>query len=222
MATLSGTIDKQELMDRFRDYLEAEVNASIVWYDSNLPTMDTSPVSAGTTAELTILSVDLTRASSTWIDGDFAVNSATFTNGSDQIIRAAELYNKFYNEAEKMCRVRKIRIQGRVEGAGGNSGTRLTNTAAVAGRTYIELTDQTQVAYTFDSNVFGTLGKNTERVQFINSITGTPIDDQVLEDAFNVLRDWYRAARDSVYLMAAYQVCHASCHSSCHGSRGRR
>ena len=48
-----------------------------------------------------------------------------------------------------------------------------------------------------------------------------PLDDAVLEQKFNDLRNQYNSNRNNTVTIDV-PVCHASCHSSCHGSRGRR
>lgn len=227
MATLSGTIDKQEIMDRFRDYVEADVNASIVWYQGNEPTMDTSPVAAGVTAVINLpvqsRGINPLRASSTWNDGDFAVSSGTFTNGTDQVIRAAELYNKLYAETQKTVRIFKWLLIGVVTGEGGNNGTRLTTTPNVVGRTWIELFRDTQVAY-FEDPIYFSGVRSIAAPDNAGVAAGQAIDDTNLETFFSNLRDAFRANRDTVHNAQGNVtgVCHSSCHASCHGSRGRR
>ena len=51
--------------------------------------------------------------------------------------------------------------------------------------------------------------------------TGQIIDDAVLEQKFNDLRNQYNTNRN-VTTTVNINICHASCHSSCHSSRGRR
>ena len=55
----------------------------------------------------------------------------------------------------------------------------------------------------------------------VSIATGQIIDDAVLEQKFNDLRNQYNSNRNNTTTVNV-NICHASCHSSCHGSRGRR
>ena len=102
--------------------------------------------------------------------------------------------------------IRSLRAILNVTGGGGNTGTQPT--AGV-------ITDVTGIAY-LNTSYRVALGARSVNLQ-----TGNLIDDSVLEQKFNDLRNKYNTARGTTATVQI-DVCHASCHSSCHSSRGRR
>lgn len=209
MATLSNPISKQNIVDRFADYVVADANASIVWHDGNNPQMDTAPTT--TTRYLDVLPDSMLGPNA---NGQaIAINGSSITGST---ITASTIRSILEAETARYSNIRKVRARGRVNGQGGNNGTRLRNTSRVTSRTYIQKYDSTQKSY-MTSTYRQTLGS----VNNGGVTSGGTIQTSDFETYFANLRTEYRRLRDVTY-DRIYSVCHASCHSSCHSSRGRR
>lgn len=195
MATLTNPVSRQNIVDRFSDYVTATANAGIVWGTNALPTH-----TDGTVVTLSGNFGGTTSGRAISINGDTL-------GASGSIITAITIYNSLLTDTNRYTRIRKLRARLNVTGTGGNTGTRPT-----AGIIY----DQTAVAHMNDTYLQAIASVNNAGVA-----SGQVIDDTNLETLFSNLRTEYNTKRDTTVTLTR-DVCHASCHSSCHGSRGRR
>lgn len=132
--------------------------------------------------------------------------SGNSIKNNGELIDASGIQDNLENEVYNYSSIRNLRAQLNVTGGGGNTGSRPTPGVIV---------DVTGVAY------LNTGYRQSLQARAVNLQTGQLIDDSVLEQKFNDLRNQYNAARGNQQLITI-NVCHASCHSSCHASRGRR
>ena len=133
------------------------------------------------------------------------ISGANIKNNGE-LIDASGIQDTLEAETFNYTSIRNLRAQLNVTGSGGNTGSRSTPGI---------ITDVTGMAY-LNTSYRQTLGTRSVNLQ-----TGQLIDDAVLEQKFNDLRNKYNTARASTETITI-PVCHASCHSSCHSSRGRR
>lgn len=192
MAALNNPITKQNIVDRFADYVQGSANSGISWGTNVYPFPEFShggifggPVS-GKGME---------------VNGD-----SIGTNGYGEIT-AQNIYDTLITETYRFTKIRKMRALLFVTGDGGNSGSRPT-----AGYVY----DQTAVAYMNDGYLQG-VSAGRDNVYGGNIITAGG-----LENMFSNMRASYNSLRENSAGTWETQVCHASCHNNCHGSRGRR
>lgn len=193
MANLTNPIEENNLASRFRDYVVADANASIVWGTNANPTSGTTEVVPDSVFGGT------TSGRTSTIDGN------DIKNGSN-VITAANITAAVRAETAAYLSIRKLNAKLNVTGAGGNNGSRPTK-----GIIY----DETEKAY-LSSAYLGSLGSVAGA-----PTADSPISVTGLQTYFSNLRTRYRAVRDDTQVYQR-NVCHASCHSSCHGSRGRR
>ena len=192
MAALSNPVSKQNIVDRFADYVAGSANSGISWGTNVYPFPEFSHGSifgGGTGGKGIEIS-----------GGNIATNAA----GE---ITAQYVYDTLITETYRYTKIRKMRARLFVTGDGGNSGSRPT-----AGWVY----DQTAVAFLNDSYLQG-VSAGRDNVYGGNIITAGG-----LEAMFSNMRGSYNSLRENVAGTWETSVCHASCHSSCHGSRGRR
>lgn len=194
MAVLTNPIDKQNIVNRFSDYVVATANAGISWGTNALPfsQCDFTQIFGGTTAGKTI--------------GITGTNIPAGTNGE---IVAQDIYNTLLAETRLYTRIRNVRCVLNVTGGGGNTGS-LPGAAGVR-------IDQTAVAHltaTYDQTIAST---SLSDLAATNVITSSG-----LELLFDGMRSAYNTSRAVSAGTFTTTVCHASCHSSCHSSRGRR
>lgn len=192
MAELTNPINAQNIVDRFADYVRAAANSDIVWGNNAKPFSEFN---------LDVFGGD-TSGKSIDING---------TNLTPDKITAQNIIDVLVSETRAYTRIRKMRAQLYVTGAGGNTGTR-----PVAGFVF----DQEQVAH-----------MNSGYVQSVSILlsdrpgiaTGSIVNSNSLENFFTNLRTIYNENRNNSAGTFRVDVCHASCHSSCcHSSRSRR
>lgn len=193
MAELTNPINKQNVVDRFADYVQATANSGIAWGTNAYPFPEFSGyagIFGGTTSGKPIQ-----------ITGDNIV-----PNSSDEIT-AQNIYNTLIAETNRYTKIRNMRAILVVGGGGGNAGSRPT-----AGTVF----DQTQPAYLND-NYLQTVSASVDNVSAGNVATSSG-----MEAMFANMRASYNTARATSAGTWTVNVCHASCHYSCHGSRSRR
>lgn len=195
MATLTNPVSRQNIVDRFSDYVTATANAGIAWGTNALPTHPD-----GTVVTLSANFGGTTGGRAISINGDTL-------GASGDTITAITIYNSLLADTNRYTRIRKLRAILNVTGTGGNTGTRPTRGI---------IFDQTAVAH-MNNNYLQTIAS----VENAGVASGQVIDDTNLETFFSNLRTQYNTKRN-VTVTLTRDVCHASCHSSCHGSRGRR
>jgi hypothetical protein len=192
MASLTNPVTKQNIVDRFADYVRDTANSGISWGTNAYPfgEFDQGGIFGGGTGGKGIQ-----------IDGN-----SIGTNGSGDIT-AQNIYDTLITETYRYTKIRNMRAVLFVDGGGGNTGSRPT-----AGVVY----DQTAVAYMSDSYLQG-VSAGRDDVYAGNNVTAGG-----LEVMFSNMRNAYNGARGNSAGTFQTNVCHASCHSSCHSSRGRR
>jgi hypothetical protein len=103
MVTLTSPIAKQNIVDRFADYVVADANAGIVW---------------GTNAK------PFVEMSSTHFGGTTAGKTISITGASlGTVIDASTLYSVLVAETNLYTAIRMCQAELFVDGTGGNSGT---------------------------------------------------------------------------------------------------
>lgn len=192
MATLTGEVGRQNIVDRFADYVRDTGNAGISWGTNAYPFSEwTYGANFGGSTSGKPLGISGT-------------NIGQGTNGE---VIAQSIYDTLIAETNAYTSIRNIRAILFVDGAGGNNGSRPT-----AGSIY----DQTAVAY-MSSSYLQTVSAARDDVYSGNTVTSAG-----LEVMLSNMRSAYNTARSTSAGTFQTNVCHASCHSSCHSSRGRR
>jgi len=192
MAALTNPVNKQNIVDRFADYVVATANLGISWGTNALPftECDFTGIFGGTTA-----------------GKDIETSGASISTGPNGEINAQYIYDALITETYRYTRIRTIQCILTVSGDGGNTGSRPT-----PGVIY----DATAIA---NLNTGYLQGVSSGRD---NVYSGNTITVGGLEAMFDSMRANYNSARATSAGTFTTTVCHASCHSSCHSSRGRR
>ena len=199
MANLTNPINKQNIVDRFADYVVATANSGISWGTNSIPTYGDGTVVAG----------------GQYFGGDtggkpIPINGSRLERG-DGIINAANILQGLVDATYWYTSIRVMRAVLYVTVSGGspwNTGSR----PGPGGVVY----DQTAVAHMMDGYRQGFNWPGQSDVASNNKITASG-----LEQWFANLRSTYTGLRaNQVYVQT--NVCHASCHNSCHSSRIRR
>lgn len=192
MATLTSPVSKQNIVDRFADYVVATANASIIW---------------GTNTPLPFAEFDIGFFGGTTAGMPIAING---TSISDTQITAATIVSVLKNETARYTTIRRLRARKNITGLGRTDHPSLVTFPV--GIVY----DQTNKAYMTATTYTQTITTSSGNVLKDSVISATN-----LETFFTNLQTAYTVARDNVASITV-DVCHASCHSSCHSSRGRR
>lgn len=197
MAALSNPIERQNIVDRFADYVRGSANTSISWGTNSWPfgEWNNAPYYyAG------IFGGDTNGKG-------IEVSGGSIATGANGEITAQYVYDTLIAETVRYTRIRLIRARLVVDGGGGNNGSRPT-----AGVIY----DQTAVAHLHSGYQVG-VGADRSDVWASNTATSGG-----MEAMFDSMRANYNWARGQSAGTFEVHVCHASCHSNCHSSRGRR
>ncbi len=192
MASLTNPVERQNIVDRFADYVVATANSGISWGTNAYPfaECDFTGIFGGPTSGKGI-----------------EVTGGSIAAGPSGEITAQYIYDTLIAETYRYTRIRTIRCLLFVTGAGGNTGSRPT-----AGYVY----DQTAIA-NLNTNYLQSVSSGRDNVYAGNDVTVAG-----LEAMFDSMRANYNSARGTSAGTWTTSVCHASCHSSCHSSRGRR
>lgn len=195
---LTNPITKQNIVDRFAEYVRDTANAGISWGTNAYPfaEFNDAPNYYGG-----IFGGD-TGGKGIQIDGN-----SIGTNASGEIT-AQNIYDTLIAETSRYTKIRTMRAVLFVDGGGGNTGSRPT-----AGVVY----DQTAIAHMNDNYLQTGVSAARDDVYSGNTVTSGG-----LEVMFSNMRTAYNDKRAVSAGSFQVNVCHASCHSSCHGSRGRR
>lgn len=197
MATLTNPINKQNIVDRFADYVVATGNSGISWGTNATPPYFATSYFGGDTNGKPI--------------------EIAAANITDANVTAATIYNVLVAETQRYSNIRNLRALVFVTGAGNTAGTgtRIDAGPVVgAGPGYIY--DQTAKAYLSTAYRQATISPANAGVAASQVARGAN-----LETFYNNLRTTYGTYRDTTATIQV-DVCHASCHSSCHSNRGRR
>lgn len=190
---LTDPINKQNIVDRFAEYVRDSANPGISWGTNAWP--------FGEFGGYAYIFGGDTGGKGIQIDGN------SIAAGPDGEITAQYIYDTLITETYRYTKIRNMRAILVVDGAGGNTGSRPT-----AGVIY----DTTAVAHMNDNYLQG-VSAGRDNVYAGNTPTAGG-----LEVMFSNMRNAYNNARAVSAGNFQINVCHASCHSSCHGSRGRR
>ena len=193
MATLTEPIQRQNIVDRFADYVRATANSGISWGTNAWPFGEFGGYAG-------IFGGD-TGGKGIEIDG----NSIAVNANSEMV--AQNIYDTLITETYRYTRIRYMRAVLFVDGGGGNTGSRPT-----PGVVY----DATAVA-NLNTNYLQGVSAGRDDVY-----AGNQISAGGLEVMMSNMRAAYNGARGNSAGTWQVNVCHASCHSSCHSSRGRR
>lgn len=197
MATLNNPINKQNIVDRFADFVVATANSNIVWGLNNRPSVYFTSTYIG----FEPFGGDTTGKS-------IAVSAANIT---DTLVTASTIYNVLVQETQRYSNIRNLRAIVNVTGGGGN-----TPAGPLTPSTPGAVFDQTQKAFLSDTYL-QSLGTPANA----GVASGQNVRSTNLESFFANLQSQYNTYRDTTVTITA-NVCHSSCHSSCHASRGRR
>ena len=197
MASLTNPVNKQNIVDRFADYVVATGNSGISWGTNARPFAEFTsqfigyePLGGNTTGK----SIEITGES---------ISGTTIT--------AATIYSTLMAETTRYTRLRFLRARLNVTSSGFspyNTGTRPT-----PGVIYDQLA-KANMSTGFQQTILGDWRP-------ANFAAGSKITLDSLENLFNNLRTAYTVYQN-VSANIIVNVCHASCHSSCHSSRIRR
>jgi len=197
MATLTNPINKQNVVDRFADYVVATANAGITWGTNATPPYFSTAPFGGTT-------------------GGKAIETSG-GNIADTNITAATVYNVLVAETQRYSNIRNLRALVFVTGAGNTVGIGdRVDLGPVVGQGPGYIYDQTAKAYLSTAYRQATLSPANAGVASTRVVAVAN-----LETFYNNLRTTYGSYRDTTATIQV-DVCHASCHSSCHSNRGRR
>ncbi len=192
MAQLTNPVERQNIVDRFADYVVATANSGISWGTNAYPfsECDFTGIFGGPTSGKGI-----------------EVVGGSIGAGPSGEITAQNIYDTLIAETYRYTRIRTIRCLLFVTGDGGNTGSRPT-----PGYVY----DQTAIA-NLNTNYLQSVTSGRDDV-----LSGNVVTVSGLEAMFDSMRANYNSARGNSAGTWTTTVCHASCHSSCHSSRGRR
>jgi len=195
MVTLTNPINKQNIVDRFNDYVRATANTGIVWGTgaNPFPEWDKPELWGGSTSG--------------------KVSEISGANLNTTQVTADTIYNVLIAETRRYGRIRVITAQLFVTGTGRTVSTgNATGTRPTPGTVF----DETKVSHlTSAYDQTGDVNRGTV-------VKDAKIFASELEALFGRMRDGYNILRANSAGTFVTSVCHASCHSNCHGSRGRR
>jgi hypothetical protein len=204
--TLTNPVNKQNIVNRYVEFVQGRANQSIVWGTNNRPPYFDNSTFGGTTAGKQI--------------------SISGSNLTTTEINASNIYNVLRTETANFSNIRNLRAIVNVTGEGGDApiGPETPENPGI-------IFDQTQKAHLSAAYLQGIQAPPNSGVDAGKLITRDPISvSRPLEPRTNVsgldgfilnLRSVYDSYRNNTVTLTV-NVCHSSCHSSCHGSRGRR
>jgi hypothetical protein len=187
MATLNNPINKQNIVDRFADYVQATANSGISW---------------GTNAKPFSEFPDSLFGGDTNGKG-IEINGSSVPGGPTNEVTASGIYNTLVSETNRFTRIRNLRALLFVGGGGGNTGSRPT-----PGYVY----DQTAVA-----NLNGDYLQSIGSPSGGSVASGNTISGSGLESFFGTLQASYNSARSTTatyQVDVCHASCHSACHNS--------
>lgn len=184
MATLTSPIGKQNIVDRFADYVAADANASITWGSNNEPFSEMDNATwGGTTSGRSI-----------------GITGASITG---TVITASTIRSVLQAETAAYTNMRNLRARLNVTGGGGNTGSRPT-----PGIIY----DQTAKAHlnTGYRQSLGTVANAGVTSGTTISTTNLETYFSNLRTEYRRLRD----NTVTITVDVCHASCHSSCHGS--------
>lgn len=187
MATLTNPINKQNVVDRFADYVVATANAGISWGTNATPPYFSTAYFGGTT-------------------GGKAIETSG-GNLTDTNVTAATIYNVLVAETQRYSNIRNLRALVNVTGAGGNTPLGPEGPAA-PGIIY----DVTAKAYMSTAYRQATISPANAGVASTRVAAAAN-----LESFYNNLRTTYSTYRNTtvtIQVNVCHSSCHSSCHAN--------
>ena len=184
MATLTDPVTKQNIVDRFADFVPADANGSIVW------ALNAKPFS---------------EAPNSWFGGNNTGQAISIVGGSitGSTITASTIRDVLVAETQRYTNIRQLRAKLNVEGGGGNTGSRPT-----AGIVF----DQTQVTY-LSTDYRQTLGAVADSGVVTDSLVSTGNLEGYFTNLRTEYRT-KRGTTQELQENVCHASCHSSCHSS--------
>jgi hypothetical protein len=185
--TLTDPVNKQNIINRFRDFVQTRANESIVWGTNNMPKYFSSSTFGGTTSGRT--------------------SPLTASNLTTTEVNAANIYDVLRTETAAFSNIRLLRARINVTGVGGNTplGPETPSTSRI-------IFDQTSKAYLSTAYLQSVQAPATSGVD-----SGSVIARSGLEGFLTNLRGVYDTYRDSTITLTVnvcHSSCHSSCHNS--------
>jgi hypothetical protein len=196
MATLTNPINKQNIVDRFADYVVASGNAGISWGTNNRPPYFNT----------TYLGFEPFGGTT----GGKAIESSA-ANITDANVTAATIYNVLVAETQRYSNIRNLRALVNVTGAGGN--TPIGPEVPGAPGIIYDVTAKAYLSTAYRQATISPANAGVAAAQVARSAN--------LESFYNNLRTTYSTYGNTTATIQV-NVCHSSCHTSCHANRGRR
>lgn len=184
MATLTNPVNKQNIVDRFADYVVADANGSIQWGTNNKP-FSNMPSSefGGTTGGRGI-----------------AISGA---NISGTTITAANIRSVLESETTNYTNMRNMRARLFVTGGGGNSGSRPTAGYIFDQTKKAHLTTNRRVAISTPNNAGVTSGQTVDRSNLETYFSNLRANYRARE-----------TSAYTKTVSVCHASCHHNCHSS--------
>jgi hypothetical protein len=185
MATLTSPITKQNIVDRFADYVVATANAGIVWHSTNKPFPEFDVNLLGASTGLTI--------------------GITGANIDAAPITASTIYNALVAETNRYTRIRSLRATLTITDPGyaiGGNSTRLSTDA-------LDLTNIAHLSAAYAQSIGSPNNGGVATGQSI-SVTNLQTLFGNLQTAYNTAR----ATSTLINVSVCHSSCHASCHGS--------
>jgi len=184
MATLTNPVNKQNIIDRFADYVVADANASISWGTNNKP---------------------FSEMPNSYFGGTTSGRSIGINGGSigGTVVTAATIRSVLETETYNYTNMKNLRARLNVTGGGGNTGSKPT-----PGIVY----DQTAKAHMATGYRSGIGAVNNSNVSTGNTITVGNLQTYFtnLRTAYRARRD----DTTTVTIDVCHASCHSSCHGS--------
>jgi len=183
MATLTGDVNKQNIVDRFADYVTATANASIVWGTNVKPFTEMNIAEfGGTTA------------------GQPIVVTGASLSGPE--ILAASIVSALNTETALYTNIRKCRAILFVLGGGGNTGTRPTPGIVF---------DDTQVSH-LNTGYRQSISTSGGTVLVDNDVSVTSLQTFFtnLQTDYNTRRNTTQTIQTNVCHASCHSSCHGS------------
>jgi hypothetical protein len=202
---LTNPINKQNVINRFSQFVTAIANANIIWGTNSRPSI-----------YFTSTYIGFEPFGGTTSGKSIAASASSI---NDVEITASTIYRVLVQETQRYSNIRNLRAQVNVTGTGllilENSNARI-DLGPITGFEPGLILDETQKAHLSSTylQVEGT--PNPSNVVVSQTITAAG-----LENFFTNLQTLYNQYRDNVVTITA-NVCHSSCHNSCHAARSRR
>lgn len=185
--SLTDPVNKQNIVNRFAEFVQARANESIVWGTNNRPQYFSSNIFGGTTAGKSI--------------------SITGANLTTTEINAGNIYNVLRTETANFSNIRNLRARINVTGGGGNR-PRGPETPRNPGIIF----DQTRKAHLSTAYLQAIQAPATAGVNSGNEVARSNVDGFVTN--LRSVYDSYRNNTVTLTVNVCHSACHSSCHSS--------